>query len=712
MRNRKGVQWKLCALALGVASSSLAQAQEEHRLEAITVEGNRLYDLPSSEQSGGYGVDAATVGTKTPASLRDIPQSITVLTHDYVQDRQFVTLDQAAKYTPGIHTLANDDGRSSIFSRGYEYSEYNVDGLPAPISSLWGTLPLTAAFDRIEIMRGPSGLFNSTSELGGIINMVRKRPTETFQGHLEGRLGSDDLRYLEADLGGTMDADGDVRGRVVASAAEQDSFVDVKENRNSTLYTALDIDLDHATTLGLGWLHQTKDMVPGNGLPAYQDGTLVDVSPSTFMGADWNRFENDMDDVFLDLTHRFDNGGYGRLAARGSWRDTDLKYAYTAAGVDANGDTSMAAIARVFSEEALALDASYSRPFAFLNEVSEFVVGADAKRYDTEYDAGAARGFATNNVFDPNPHGIPEPDIAASQNSDTRERELGTYAKLTLRPWSGLALIGGARLSWYQLDSDVTNLNNGSSTRDHTSIAGHVTPYAGLVQDLDPHHSLYLSYSEVFKPQTETGADGGLLKPRQGNQLELGVKGSYLRERLNARLTLFRLTDENRAATPFDDDGNPISEYKAASGKTRIHGAEVEVSGELQPGWDLLAGYTYMDTKTLDGDEETLFQMMPRHQAMVWTQYQLPGAWNQWHMGAGVTAMSDVYLERSGIRVEAPGYAVVDAMVRYDVSSHLTATLNVNNLFDREYYARIGSPATFNFYGAPASVVAGLRYDF
>lgn len=139
----------------------------------------------------------------------------------------------------------------------------------------------------------------------------------------------------------------------------------------------------------------------------------------------------------------------------------------------------MAAIARVFSEEALALDASYSRPFAFLNEVSEFVVGADAKRYDTEYDAGAARGFATNNVFDPNPHGIPEPDIAASQNSDTRERELGTYAKLTLRPWSGLALIGGARLSWYQLDSDVTNLNNGSSTRDHTSIAGRVTPYAG-----------------------------------------------------------------------------------------------------------------------------------------------------------------------------------------------------------------------------------------
>ena len=150
MRNRKGVQWKLCALALGVASSSLAQAQEEHRLEAITVEGNRLYDLPSSEQSGGYGVDAATVGTKTPASLRDIPQSITVLTHDYVQDRQFVTLDQAAKYTPGIHTLANDDGRSSIFSRGYEYSEYNVDGLPAPISSLWGTLPLIAAFDRIH----------------------------------------------------------------------------------------------------------------------------------------------------------------------------------------------------------------------------------------------------------------------------------------------------------------------------------------------------------------------------------------------------------------------------------------------------------------------------------------------------------------------------------------------------------------------------------
>ena len=310
-------------VAVGLSLSApwaASQAQEprsvgDTSLETLTVKGNRLYEMLPSEMTGGYAVDAATVGTKTPAALRDIPQSISVVTRDAIEDRNLDTLDQLARRTPGMRVLSNDDGRSSIYARGYEYDEYNVDGLPAPMASIVGTVPNLAAFDRVEVMRGPSGLFNSTSEMGGIINLVRKRPTEDFQGHVAGRYGSWDQNYLETDISGPIDAAGRVRGRLVVSNDDTNGYVDDNENTNQTFYGALDIDLDEDTLLSFAFLRQHRDLVPNNGLPTDANGNLLDVTRSTFAGADWNRFEMQSNDYIAELTHRFDNGGYGRIAA-------------------------------------------------------------------------------------------------------------------------------------------------------------------------------------------------------------------------------------------------------------------------------------------------------------------------------------------------------------------------------------------------------------
>ena len=241
----------LAPFPLSALAQSVSVQNEPVELESITVEGNRLYDMPSSEQTGGYTVQAATVGTKTPAELRDIPQSITVYTDDYIRDRQFVNLDDLAKYTAGLRTLTNDSGRSSIYARGYEYDEFNINGLPAPMASIHGTVPSLSPFDRVEIMRGPSGLFSSTSEMGGVVNMVRKRPTREFQGSLTGRYGSWDQNYLEADLPGPLDEAGHIRGRTVVSRADSNGEVDYNENTSESFYGALDIDLGDATTLSL-----------------------------------------------------------------------------------------------------------------------------------------------------------------------------------------------------------------------------------------------------------------------------------------------------------------------------------------------------------------------------------------------------------------------------------------------------------------------------
>ena len=203
--------------------------------------------------------------------------------------------------------------------------------------------------------------------------------------------------------------------------------------------------------------------------------------------------------------------------------------------------------------------------------------------------------------------------------------------------------------------------------------------------------------------------NGDLLAPREGEQYELGVKGSYMGGDLNARVSAFRLYDENRAAAPADTSAS----YSESVGKMRIQGAEFEVTGSLTDQWEVIAGYTYLDTevkRSSSARADGIFLLMPHNIVNVWTQYDFAGdTLGGLRIGGGVTAMSG-FESSSGI--EAPGYAVVDAMIAYDFTSQLSGQLNINNLLDRDYYNRVGGVNTFNMPGAPANMVASLRYDF
>lgn len=700
----------LIPFPLTVLAASVAE-QSATELDTLTIEGNRLYDMAPSEQTGGYTVDSATVGTKTPAALRDIPQSITSYTSEYIKDRNFNTLDELAKSTAGLRVLTNDSGRSSIYSRGYEYDEYNVDGLPAPMTSIFGTVPILSPFDRVEIMRGPSGLFNSTSELGGIVNMVRKRGTEDFQGHITGRYGSWDTNYQEIDLAGPLTASKNVRGRFVASRADSNGEVDYNANTDQSYYGDLDIDLSEATQLSFGLIHQVKNLTPHNGYPTDAQGNLLDFSQSRFLGADWNYFDGKTTDGIFELTHRFDNGGYGRLAARASHREADYLYGFSSYNTRQQSYF-LQASNRDFEQDAYSLDASYSQPFEVLGQVSEFVIGTDFKHYNSSYRNGnMSLGAMDLSTYRPTLYAKPSKNYTTKVDSD--DKELGLYSKVTFRPIERLALIGGARVSWYKGEAYTTTLASGAEAGESQKHSGFVTPYLGTVYDLDDYHSLYASYSKVYKPQSALDAQNKALDPREGDQYEVGIKGSYFNGDMNARLSIFQLTDENRVTRPFDANNIPITTYSEASGKTRVKGAEIEISGKLTEQWEMLAGYTYMDTQNLSGDGNTLFEAMPKHMASLWTKYTLAGGLlTGLSIGGGVTAMSDFSQTVNNVTVSAPGYATVDAKFSYPVTKQLTATLDVNNLLDKEYWSRVGSVSTFNFQGPSRSVMVGARYDF
>ncbi|WP_025458011.1 TonB-dependent siderophore receptor [Neisseria polysaccharea] len=694
------------ATVLAALSSSVFAAQTEG-LETVHIKGQRSYNAIATEKNGDYSSFAATVGTKIPASLREIPQSVSIITNQQVKDRNVDTFDQLARKTPGLRVLSNDDGRSSVYARGYEYSEYNIDGLPAQMQSINGTLPNLFAFDRVEVMRGPSGLFDSSGEMGGIVNLVRKRPTKAFQGHVAAGFGTHKQYKAEADVSGSLNSDGSVRGRVMAQTVGASPRPAEKNNHHETFYAAADWDINPDTVLGAGYLYQQRHLAPYNGLPADADGKLPSLPQHAFVGADWNKFKMHSHDVFADLKHYFGNGGYGKVGMRYSDRKADSNYTFAGSKLNNAGKANVAGLGTDIKQKAFAVDASYSRPFALGNTANEFVIGADYNHFRSTNEQG--RSTVASNIALDGFHSVSYVDLIQNARAgahgykhtlDTENLDkFGVYGKSVFHPADGLSLISGGRLGHYKIESgDGKTLHKASKTK--------FTSYAGAVYDLNDNNSLYLSLSQLYTPQTNLDADGKLLKPRQGNQFEVGYKGSYMDDRLNTRVSFYRLKDKN-AAAPLNPN-NRNTRY-AALGKRVMEGVETEISGAITPKWQIHAGYSYLHSqiKTASNSrDDGIFLLMPKHSANLWTTYQVTP---ELTIGGGVNAMSGI---TSSAGMHAGGYATFDAMAAYRFTPKLKLQVNADNISNRRYYARVGGANTFNIPGSERSLTANLRYSF
>lgn len=695
------------ATVLAALSSSVFAAQTAD-LETVHIKGQRSYNAIATERNGDYSSFAATVGTKIPASLREIPQSVSIITNQQVKDRNVDTFDQLARKTPGLRVLSNDDGRSSVYARGYEYSEYNIDGLPAQMQSINGTLPNLFAFDRVEVMRGPSGLFDSSGEMGGIVNLVRKRPTKAFQGHAAAGFGTHKQYKAEADVSGSLNADGSVRGRVMAQTVGASPRPAEKNNHHETFYAAADWDINPDTVLGAGYLYQQRHLAPYNGLPADANNKLPSLPQHVFVGADWNRFKMNSHDVFADLKHYFGNGGYGKVGMRYSDRKADSNYTFAGSKLNNAGKANVAGLGTDIKQKAFAVDASYSRPFALGNTANEFVIGADYNRFRSTNEKGSSSNVVSNIALG-DFHSVSYVDLIQNARAGTSgyKHTLDTenldkfsvYGKSVFHPADGLSLIGGGRLGHYKIEA-------GEGDELHKASKTKFTGYAGAVYDLNDNNSLYLSLSQLYTPQTNLDADGKLLKPRQGNQFEVGYKGSHMDDRLNTRVSFYRMKDKNAAAPLNPKDRN--TRY-AALGERVMEGVETEISGAVTPKWQIHAGYSYLHSQiktAANSRDDGIFLLMPKHSANLWTTYQVTP---ELTIGGGVNAMSGI---TSSAGMHAGGYATFDAMAAYRFTPKLKLQINADNIFNRHYYARVGSANTFNIPGSERSLTANLRYSF
>ncbi|WP_061288239.1 TonB-dependent siderophore receptor [Azotobacter vinelandii] len=689
-------------------------AGEAMGLDVMTVVDNQLGTI--TETSKSYTPGTIATATRLVLSPRETPQTVTVVTRQHMDDFNLTNIDEVLQHAPGVTVGGLDSERSQYYSRGFPITNFQYDGIPMMRNAAYSsgnTLSDMAIYDRIEVLKGATGLVTGAGGAGATLNFVRKKPTYEFQAHITGEAGSWDNYRTEWDVSGSLNASGSVRGRAVAAYQDKKSFQDHYDRNTSVYYGILEMDLTSETLLTLGFDYQDNKPKGSSwgGVPIFDSkGDEVSVSRSFNPGADWSRWEQYTRTFFTQLEHNFSNGwvGRGQYNYQVNGYDAKLGSMLSSPDVDNGYRTSLTAGQYRGDTVNHAIEVYASGPFQWLGREHELVVGASAYRTHWKgksyYGYSAENGGLIENFYKADGH-IAEPDwgaISARQDELTNQRAL--YFTARFRPTDDLALILGGRVTDYHLSRD-----------SHARDSGKVVPFAGITYDLNDTWSLYASYTSIFLPNSYKDSSGSLLEPDEGDSYEAGIKGEWFKGRLNASLAYFEIREDDRPEWAGYDYETNQDVYEGLKAKTK--GIEAEISGELAPGWNIQAGYTYKTIRR-DDDNKKITTEEPEHLFKVYTTYRLPGRLNQFTVGGGATYQGTTWMEVSNPakdyaaeQYHQEAYWLVNLMGRYQVTENLSTTLNINNLFDKYYYTNIGFYST-KAYGEPRNMMLTTRWDF
>ncbi|WP_256868599.1 TonB-dependent siderophore receptor [Alcaligenes phenolicus] len=664
---------------------------------------------PVTEGSGSYtAAGPSRTATGFDLSLRETPQSITVMTRERLDDFNLYKLSDVLEQTPGVSV----DRQGDAFNFAIRGSAVNMqtDGMRQKASG-WLINTQTqysmddmAEIDRIEVLKGSSGLMTGDGAYGGTVNMIRKRPTDQFQASVGAAAGSWDNYRVDADISSPLNKSGSVRGRLVAAAADGKSFQDYVKNSSKTFYGIVEADLSDRTLLTVSFTHKnrTQDGTAGTAMiQAYAaDGQFLGLKPRGFnVAAPWSGYEQKTNTLFLDLTHRFENDWSATL--KGSLDKTvnpggqsGIWFTGVPAVVDMTWD-------RDYETRNRNLALEVQGPFNLFGRQHELRFGADTYRTTTESYAGGDR--FTNVGLDYNGGGgvLPMPDFTTmpiDNHSYFSSQRNSLYAAGLFSLADPVKLIGGVRYTDFKQFDETPYSYSNNDFKQH----GVLTPYAGLVVDLTDQISVYGSYASIFKAQSAKDIDGNTLDPERGLTYELGAKGEFFDGALNASVARFWMKTDNTAESTGEVRPTGETIYRAVNGATR-RGYELELSGEVAPGWQLQGSYV-QNSSSLQATD-----IVPKHQFKLASSYRfrenLPG------LSVGVAAR---WQSKASARLmDQPSYWVFDMMARYQVNKHLSLGANVNNVFDKKYMSGLRDFGRIQYsWGAPRNFTVNMRYQF
>ncbi|MGH8198298.1 MAG: TonB-dependent receptor [Steroidobacteraceae bacterium] len=661
------------ALSLGTAALSAARADDA---AAVPTPLPRV-TVTAEHESEGYLADRSRTATKTDTPLLDVPQSVSVVTRDLIQDQAMQGLADVVRYVPGAGMAQGEGNRDTIILRGNSSTaDFFVDGARDDVEYFRDLYNL----DRVEVLKGPNAMIFGRGGAGGVVNRVTRQANWNPAREVSLQGGSWDNRRATFDLGdGLTDSfAARITGVYEDSESHRDGFKLERYGVNPTAALAI----GDATVLRLSYEYFNYDRVADRGIPSL-DGRPLPTDESTFFGdPELSPTNATVNQVSAVIDHDFSENV--RIRNRTMYADYDKFYQNVFPGpVDAATET-----VQINAYNSLQLRENLFNQTDLLFSFDTgairhgFLAGVELGEQVT--DNFRNTGFF-NDVDTSVQAPLDDPTISVpvtfrQSATDADNRGRATIAAIYVQDQIELsprweAVLG---LRFDKFDMDFTNNRTGDRFESSDDL---LSPRAGLIYQPVEAMSLYASYSMAYVPRagaqlTSLTVTNQALDPEEFENIEVGAKWN-VRPGLALTAALFQL-DRSNVIIPDPNDPN----VSILVDGQRTEGFELGVSGQLGDAWSIHGGYAWQDGELTEALGGSRLAQLPKHVASLWNKYDLTPAWG---VGLGVIHQTEMFAAADNA-VTLPEFTRVDAAVFFTPSERLRMQLNVENLFDEAYY--------------------------
>ncbi|MDQ1833525.1 TonB-dependent siderophore receptor [Massilia scottii] len=681
-------------------------ADEAVAMPVITVDGNR--------EDNGYVAKRSGAGTKTDTPLIETPQSISVIPRERFEEQGAQTLRQTLNYSAGLVSSYFDSRVDSVTSRGGNPAMLQ-DGVQSNFGSYNTTRPDPYTLERVEVLRGPSSVLYGQGGIGGVVNLVSKRPMATSQREVQVQIGSNSRKQLSLDINQVLDDDGHWLARLVAVGRDSGTQVNMVDDDRKLLAPSLTWAPNANTSLTVLALRQEDHSGSMIGFFPWQATLLPSafgqIPTSTFTGEPgWDAYDTEQTALGYLFSHRFNDTLSVRQTLRKTKSEVDYRSAYTSfTAVAATGRPARPVfnadqrtinrdlVQNLNNLETLLVDTQLEAKLATGPLQHTILLGADVQRVETRQANG--RGVAAPlDVYAPvyGNYTVPK---ALTRLPTTNLRQNGYYMQDQIKYGPRWVTVLGLR------HDGVTNDIEGRSAARTDDSAN--TRRVGLLYLADGGWSPYVSYAESFLPLGGVDLNGQAFRPQRGEQWEAGLKWQPPGRSLMTTLAVYDLRDTNRKTA---DPANPLNSIQI--GEVHVRGLELESAGKLGRDWDWTAGYAYTDatvSRSNGADNGKRLSGIPKHNVSAWLTHRFSIAQQDgFSAGAGVRYLGS---SMDGLdQLETPDITLLDAMLSYS-SGPLRVALNVTNLTDKVQISTCLARGDC-FYGQRRAVALTARYTF
>lgn len=658
---------------------------------------------------GSYRAPNASTATRTDTPIRDIPASIQVVPQEVLRDRNVRSLTEAVETVSGVLDSGDLYGSSasSRIIRGFQQQGNFRNGLRDAPNTYILSSPI-GVIEQVEVLKGPASVLFGDIEPGGIVNVTTKQPLSQPYYKLEFEAGNRAFYQPGIDFSGPLTTDKNLLYRFIANYQTKDGFQEFVNSNQVTVAPSITWKIGNKTELKLYYEYTGYSAEPPVGYSLLlSDGRLTPrYLLASYPGLSDTR--SSAQRFGYTLTHKFSDNWQLRNSFAGlisKVRETPVN----AAGLQDD---------RYADIDAYDLDYGYDNYFGQIDVLGKFntgsvshqlLIGFDVNDFTDSYQGFFNTDLPLLDIRNPN-YDIPKPIYEPFLKFENQVRSYGLYLQDQIAFGQNFKLLIGGRYDWVSSVLEVGDFGVLGNTTDEPRIHNSAfSPRIGFVYQPSDTVSLYASYSRSFRAQTGYSFTTPSTDPTRGTQYEVGIKADWLEGRLSTTLAAYHLTKTNVLGP---DPNNP--QFFIQTGEQRSQGIELDVAGEILPGWKVIGSYAYTDAEvTKDNDISVGNRLtgVPENQASLWTTYEFQtGPIKGFGVGFGLFYVG----ERQGDLAnsfQVKDYLRTDAALFYR-RDRLRVGLNIRNLFDTDYVAFSDGGNAFLRRGAPFTITGSISWEF